>query len=498
MPKIVSLLALLFAAPCALAQNYPVELRVNASAFGLGTTGAHPSTLATAFVGVPAGTEWVDYRLQLPPGVHYLDQVANGSLPQLPTTCTATPQPDGSEHVNCRSTGIDVAPVRQHHTIMRFAIPDPSMLPGDGLFSITYSLHIPGRDPDFNQCSTTGGRIFVGCAVLEHEALPQRWSPRTFRHAEVPQHGAATWGTPMRIGKRAQLGIEWDYSGQLVPGVPATAYLLLPPGVRYTPSASQPLASGVTCETDAQVGGRELVVCAISAMNMSSYVMIQPLILTLDRGVPAGPTIAFHGVIDTTHQPMPEDWLDDPAQACEACYTLNVPVLGPRLQISTAMPLPTDPWVVGRPYELDIWLRNNELSGISGTLHLHVQLPPGMSYHSHAHHGWPASTCQTAPSSFGQVLTCTWATGLGAQDNRRVVIRVDTDTALAAPGPVPILFALEEHPTATAATELERCEATPNAPDCFLLWRPTEFLCASQHADGVFCDGFQTFVRPEP
>lgn len=497
MVRIAGVCLALLGAGSVFAQNFPVEMRVNGSVFGVASTPAHPSTVATGFVNVPVGTEWVDFRLRLPPGVVYLDQVPTGSLAQLPTTCSSAPQPDGGEWVNCRSTGI-TATTRQHFATFRMVLPDPALLPADRRFDITYSVHIPGHDPDFTHCDTTGGRIFVGCAVLGHEATLQRWTPRSFRHAEQPDQGSAVWGSPMRVGKRALLGIDWDYTGNLVPGVPATAWLLLPSGVQYTPTPTLPLASGVTCASEGLVGARELVACAISAMNMGTYAMIQPLVLSLGRDVTGGSTIAFHGVVDTTAQPMPKDWLDDPAQDCDACYTMNVPVLGPRLQISTAMPLPSDPWQVNRPAHLDVWLRNNELSGQSGNLHLHVQFPPGMSYQSHAHEGWPDATCSTVPSAQGQVLTCSWTTPMGAQDNRRIVIAVATDTTLAAPGPVPILFALEEHATATPPPELARCAANPDVPDCFLLDRPTVYHCASQYVDGVYCDDFEVFVRPEP
>lgn len=480
------------------AQNFPVELRVNSSVFGSPSTQAHPSNVTTGFVNVPVGTDWVDMRLQLPPGVQFVDQVPTGALPQLPTTCTSTAQADGGTLVNCRSTGITAA-TRQHFSSFRLALPDPDLLPEDGTFQITYSVHIPGHDPDFDNCDDTGGRIFVGCAVLAHQATPQLWTPRAFRQAEQPQQGSATWGTPMRVGKRGLLGVDWNYGGNVMPGAPATAWLLLPPGVQYTPAGNLPIAAGVSCDSDGVLGERELLACTIHAVNMTTHAMIQPLVLTLGRDVAIGNngTVPFHGVIDIGHQPMPDDWFDNPAQDCTACYTLHVPVLGPRLQISTVMPLPSETWVVGGPYAFDIWLRNNELSGQSGNLHLHAQLPPGMHYQSHESHGWPVADCQSQPGSEGDVLICSWTTPMGAQDNRRIVINVGTDDALDAPGPVPVLFALEEHATATPADELARCSANPDVPDCFLLHRPTVYLCASQHADGIFCDGFQVFMRPE-
>lgn len=491
--RIMVLLFGFWLAGIASAQNYPVELYISSASFGDHSSATYPSSVWVAAKGIPATAAWVETRLQLPPGVKFVDQVpyvtTGGPLPNLPTTCSVTPASGGGESVVCRTTGNNASNA-QHHALMRFAIPDPSALPAGGQFSIVYSLHLPDRDPDFNQCATTGGRVFVGCANLTHVSTPQRWTPRNFRHAEQPQSGSATWGTPMRVGKRAVLGLEWNYSGGIVPGAPATAYLLLPPGVTYTPLPTNPLGAGVTCQKDAPIGNRELLVCAISAVNMTGYVLIQPLHLTLGREVPSG-TITFHGVIDAPHQPMPSNWFADPGQACTACYTIPVPVLGPRMTLSTAMPIPSEPWVVNRPAELDVWMRNNELTGASGTFHLHVQLPPGMHYRNHDANGWPASTCAAQPSGLGDVLTCTWTTPMGAQDNRRIVLRVDTDTSLASPGPVPILFALEENPLPSAGTELTRCAANPNVPDCLLLGRPTQFVCASRYTDGIYCDHFE-------
>ena len=121
-----------------------------------------------------------------------------------------------------------------------------------------------------------------------------------------------------------------------------------------------------------------------------------------------------------------------------------------------------------------------------------------MTYLSNEAAGWPVAACTTQASVAGQVLTCSWSTPLGPQENRRILLKVTSDTTLAAPGSVPILFALEEYPSPNAGSELDRCAANPDVPSCFLINQPTRFECASQFSDGVFCDGFEPFVRPDP
>jgi hypothetical protein len=479
------------------AQNYPVELRTGGATMATGSSAESPSTMAVALVNIPTASAWAELRVSLPAGVHYLGQSEWGTSPQLPTTCDTTVRADGGEDVVCRSTGI-TASTRSHFAMLQFAIDIDAPLGSDYTFSILYSAHLPGTDPNFTTCATTGGRVFVGCAELSHTAIHRKWTPRGFAHGEILESGVSVMGAPFKVGSHGRLAIDWNYTGSIVPGFPAVAHVLFPPHITYAPLASYPPASGVVCATQIPINGREHLRCEIPFANMSTYHSLTPLIVQVGRDVAGGLPVEFNAVVDAGYQPMPEDWFENPEQVCDACFAFSVPTVGPRAAISTVLPVPSSDWVVNRPYQFDIWLRNNEVSGVSGTLHLHVQFPPGMNYVSHEAPGYPVATCSAQSSTLGQVLTCSWASPLGPQDNRRLLMTVTSDTTLAAPGPVPVLFALEESATPDAGPELDRCEANPDVPTCFLIHRRTRFDCASQFTDGLYCDGFEVFVRPDP
>lgn len=284
-----------------------------------------------------------------------------------------------------------------------------------------------------------------------------------------------------------------------------TVHVQLPPGLRYDRADSYAPA-WVQCVAAAADAAGQRVSCTGAglsgngnALNASSGV---DLWLLAAPDAPLGPA-TFTAAIDDR---LPDDTttlvacLADPAPAwCDRLTGAIVEPPLPALSFTGGGHAPAR-ITVAADGELHASFGNGGGAASTG-LAVHVLLPVGFEWRPQHSVLWPAPAACSAQgsSATGLQVSCVRTTGglaAGANDGL-VRIGVVAGPATATPGPLDVLFALDGGALPDAAGRLLACAADPGRPDCRLYPVPTDYPCALQHADGIYCDGWEgPIVRP--
>lgn len=283
-----------------------------------------------------------------------------------------------------------------------------------------------------------------------------------------------------------------------------TVHVQLPPGLVYDRADSYAPA-WVQCAAAAPDAAGQRVSCTGAglsgngnALNASSGV---DLWLLAAPDAPLGPA-TFTAAIDDR---LPDDTatlvacLADPAPAwCDRLTGAIVVPPVPALAFTGSGHAPAR-ITVGADGELHASFGNGGGAASAG-LAVHVQLPVGLEWRPQHSVLWPAPAACSAQgsSATGLQVSCVRNGGLAAGSNDGLVrIGVVAGLATATPGPLDVLFALDGGAVPDAAGRLLACAADPTRPDCRLHAVPTDYPCALQHADGIYCDGWEgPIVRP--
>lgn len=284
-----------------------------------------------------------------------------------------------------------------------------------------------------------------------------------------------------------------------------TVHVQLPPGLLYD-RADSFAPAWVQCTAAAPDAAGQRVTCSGAglsgngnALNASSGV---DLWLLAAPDAPLGPA-TFTAAVDNR---LPDDTatlvacLADPAPAWCARLTGAIvePPL-PALAFTVASHSPAR-LTIGADGELQASFGNGGAAASAG-LAVHVLLPVGFEWRPLNSAMWPAPAACSAQgsSATGLLVSCIRTTGglaAGANDGL-LRLGVVAGLATAAPGPLDVLFALDGGAVPDAAGRLLACAADPGRPDCLLYPVPTDYPCALQYADGIYCDGWEgPIVRP--
>jgi hypothetical protein len=180
------------------------------------------------------------------------------------------------------------------------------------------------------------------------------------------------------------------------------------------------------------------------------------------------------------------------------CARLQIPTRTPRIATLVSDGISHNPAVFTLAQEqgpLVIGYRNIG-EAAAGSSNVYIQLPPYFEYRG-LFSSSPPATCTTQGAlASGQIVVCN-SSGLGAAPFNlgSLSLRVYAGAQSASPGPVPVRVAVDLATPANAAL-LNACAANPAQSFCATHGIPTFFPCSAQWADGLFCDGIETFVRP--
>ncbi len=287
--------------------------------------------------------------------------------------------------------------------------------------------------------------------------------------------------------------------GQWCDATPRTnVYLQLPPGVVYdhvlgtapiwmTCAGATPNAAGqrVTCTGGGQSGNPNSI---YQTNQFTVYVAVgadAPLGATrLD----AAADMVEPGSSNTLAQcqaDMTPAWCDRMAVS-----VTEAPV--PRLEMSATFHTP-QVFAIGSRDGVVIAGFHNAGTAAAGAIGILVKLPRGFY--------WRMAATSSQPPGFacgsqggvdtGLILTCRSNGTLTAGHYGELRLGFDPGLLTTAPGPVELLFAIDDSTTPDPAL-LEGCASDPSQAHCLLYSIPTSYPCALQHgSEGIYCDAFE-------
>ena len=319
----------------------------------------------------------------------------------------------------------------------------------------------------------------------------------TIASAEVPLPPAPACGpSPSTTGcasaatayAASQIRISsWGYTGGTVTNGPVA----LPAGFAFAGTVA-----GLPPWTCAAPASPTQVRCTTPYMvdQQSGFVSLRVNVAP-DVAVP-GP-LFVHASIGNDVQPPPADCVAVPLQA--GCARLQVPTRTPRVATIVGDGITHAPatFTLGREQGPIVVAYRNVGEANAGLTTIWTQLPSYFEFLGLLASS-PAATCATQGTiAAGQVVRCTVAAvGTGAFGSGFLSLRVFAHRQAASPGPLPVVAAFDLANPSGAAI-LASCVANPAQAFCAHDAVPTLFLCAMQFEDGIFCDGFQPFVRPQ-
>lgn len=338
-----------------------------------------------------------------------------------------------------------------------------------------------GASPSLTGC------VSVATSYVQSQIRINDWG---YNNGTVTNGPVAVWaGAPFEAGTQNMLVVGVSNSGYGPTNTPVTVNLDLPIGFVYSGLvAANP---GFNCATQTPV---TRVRCTTPYMIDQGYGFFSLRIdVALNVAVP-GP-LYVHASVANDVQAAPTDCVTTPLQA--GCGRLQIPTRAPRVPTLVGDSITHAPatFTLGQEAGPVVVSYRNVGEGNAGATTVYVQLPPYFEYRG-LFSASPAATCiSQGQVAAGAVVVCQ-TSGLLSGGLGWISLRLLPHAQAASPGPLPVVAAFDlAVPSSTAI--LQSCVANPAQSFCARDTITTFFPCALQHGDeGIFCDGFQPFVRP--
>ena len=325
--------------------------------------------------------------------------------------------------------------------------------------------------------------------------------PTPYLSAETGIIGAPTFlrGTVRRIIGRIRM-----CSQATVPGCPgsfarSSLYFQLPPGIHFVSFATGAPLTPVTCSTTAMPDGSERLTCTGGGLSAGgSYAVGQiDVTVAVASDAPLGPARMVLAVDDSlpAESATLAECIDDPLS--NYCKALIIPIdVAPMADVFIDQvrhsPLVFQP--DDMTSKVTVFVGNRGNAATTGT-HVQTHLPPGFQWNlaTTTISGF-SMTCSKTGSwqADGETVTCSGG-ALAANTYFDVILGIRPRDSMEIPGPLPVLVAVSDGPSADPAI-LMACANDSSPAHC--TWRevPTWVACARGRDSGIFCDGFDVQV----
>ncbi|WP_257387297.1 hypothetical protein [Tahibacter caeni] len=420
------------------------------------------------------------FRTTLPPGVEYAGW--NGGW-----TCS-TP-PGNRRDVTCvYPTDLNFFnPASGYLQINATVV--PTVTPGPvNVVATLESSEVPlPQNPTCAPSPSVTGCASAATSYVQSQIRINDWG---YTNGTVTNGPVAVWtGAPFEAGTQNMLVFGVSNSGYGPANTPVTVDLDLPAGFVYAGMFASNPAFGCAAQTPPTH-----VRCTTPYLIDQGYGFASLRIdVAPDVAVP-GP-LYVHARVANDAQAAPADCVANPLQT--GCGRLQVPTRAPRVPTLVGDSVTHVPatFTLGQEAGPVVVSYRNVGEGNAGATTVYVQLPPYFEYRG-VFSASPAATCLSQGQvAAGAVVVCQTA-GLLSGGLGWISLRLLPHAQAASPGPLPVVAAFDLATPSTTAI-LQSCVANPAQAFCANDAIPTFFPCALQHGDeGIFCDGFQPFVRP--
>jgi hypothetical protein len=421
------------------------------------------------------------FRTTLPPGVEYTGW--NGSW-----TCS-TP-PNDLRDVTC-----------VYNTDLHYWIPGsgslqinarvaPSVTPGPVTFTGTIT-NAQTPLPPTPTCATSPSTTGCATSASNYVASQVRIADWGYSNGTVTNGPVAVWtGGPFEAGTQGMIVLGTMNTGYGQTNTPVVLEVTLPTGLSYAGiMAANP---GFTCAPQTPP---TRVRCTTPYFYDTLYAFLSMRVDIASNIAVPGP-LYVHASISNDVQAPPADCVGTPLQT--GCGRLQIPTRTPRVAtiVGDAITHSPSTFMLGQEQGPIVVSYRNVGEATSGQMTFWTQLPPHFEFLGTLASN-PAATCAAQGTiAAGHIVRCTVAAvGTGTFGSGFVSLRVFAHRQASSPGPLPVVAAFDLANPSNAAI-LASCVANPAQAFCASDAIPTQFLCAMQFEDGVFCDGFQPFVRP--
>mgnify|MGYP000886904521 CR=1 FL=1 len=312
----------------------------------------------------------------------------------------------------------------------------------------------------------------------------------TISHWGSVPGAVVTWpGAPLAAGSTEVVMIGLQNSGYGEDNSPVTLVVDLPVGVTYRHIVNA--IPGFNCTAQMQ-GDHQVVTCTTSYLydGQNGFITLA-FDAALDIAVP-GP-LAFHAAIGNDVQAPPSDCVADPHQTgCgRLTWATQAPLVAQPVFIESHHA--PDHFPIGQAGEISLAFTNASSASATATT-IALRLPAGFAFQTPS--STPALSCSVdGAAATGQIVTCQGA-GLPAGMSGILVFHPMVGAETEVPGPVVVLAAIDQSNPPSTAT-LFACADDPSPSYCRWHEIPTYAPCASQYADGIYCDGFEPLLAPE-
>jgi hypothetical protein len=333
----------------------------------------------------------------------------------------------------------------------------------------------------------------TGCAssATNYVASQVRINDWGYTNGTVTNGPVAVWtGGPFEAGAQGMIVIGTTNTGYGPTNTPVTLEVTLPDGLSYAGIVAANPAFTCAPQTPPT-----RVRCTTPYFYDTLYAFLSMRVDVAQNVAVPGP-LFVHASIGNNVQVPPADCVATPLQT--GCGRLQISTRTPRVATIVGDSITHTPatFVLGQEPGPIVVSYRNVGEATSGQMTFWTQLPPYFEFIG-TFASNPAATCAAQGTiAAGHVVRCTVAAvGAAPFGDGYVSLRVFAHRQAASPGPLPVVAAFDLADPSSAAM-LASCVANPAQAFCAHDAIPTLFRCAMQFEDGVFCDGFQPFVRP--
>lgn len=421
------------------------------------------------------------FRTMLPPGVEYVGWNGNWICSTPPNdrrdvTCVYNTDlhfwipGSGSLGINATvSPGVVPGPVSLVGTIANAQVPLPPV-------------------PTCGASPSTTGCVSAATAYVASQIAISSWG---YTGGTVTNGPVAVWtGAPFEAGTQSMLVVDAFNAGYGPTNTPVTLDVTLPAGFAFGG-----MVSGLPSWTCAAPASPTQVRCTTPYMvdQQSGFVSLR---VNVAPNVAVPGPLFIHAAIGNNVQAPPANCVAVPLQP--GCARLQVPTRTPRVATLVGDSITHSPatFTLGQSAGPIVVNYRNVGEATAGAPTIYVQLPPYFEFTGLLSSS-PAATCVSQGTiAAGPVVVCQ-SSGLGvaAFGIGSLSLRVMPHRQAASPGPLPVVAAFDLA-TPSSVAILQSCVANPAQSFCARDAIPTFFPCSAQFEDGLFCDGFQPFVRP--
>lgn len=287
--------------------------------------------------------------------------------------------------------------------------------------------------------------------------------------------------------------------GQWCDGTPrANLYLQLPPGLVYDRAVGT-RPSWMTCTGATPNAAGQLVTCTGEGLSGNPNSILQVTQTTVHVAVsPTAPLGAMRldaaadMVVPGSSTTLAQCQADMTPAWCDRMAATITDAPLPRLEMTSAFHSPPVFAIGSHDGVVNVGFHNAGTAA-AGEIGLLVKLPRGFY--------WRIAATSSLPPNFvcasqggvdtGLILTCRYTGSFQAAAHGELRLGFDPGLLTTAPGPVELLFAIDDSATPDPAL-LEGCASDPGQSHCLLYTIGTSYPCALQHgSEGIYCDAFE-------